>query len=64
MTVATAGDRVTITIRDDGVGFDLGQMAERRGMGLQMMRERVEELGGAIHVESTPSKGTKVRVTM
>jgi signal transduction histidine kinase len=28
------------------------------------MRERVEELGGVIHVESTPSKGTKVRVTM
>jgi signal transduction histidine kinase len=64
VTVAPAGDRVTITIRDDGVGFDPGQVAERRGMGLQMMRERVEELGGVIHVESTPSKGTRVRVTM
>jgi signal transduction histidine kinase len=64
VTIATAADKVTITIRDDGVGFDPGQIAERRGMGLQMMRERVEELGGAIHVESTPSKGTKVRVTM
>jgi signal transduction histidine kinase len=64
VTIDTAADKVTITIRDDGVGFDPGQIAERRGMGLQMMRERVEELGGAIHVESTPSKGTKVRVTM
>jgi signal transduction histidine kinase len=64
VTVATAGDRVTITIGDDGVGFDPGQVAERRGMGLQLMRERVEELGGVIHVESTPSKGTRVRVTM
>jgi signal transduction histidine kinase len=33
-------------------------------MGLQIMRERVEELGGVIHVESTLSKGTRVRVTM
>ncbi|HEY2313728.1 MAG TPA: sensor histidine kinase [Streptosporangiaceae bacterium] len=64
VTVATEADRVTITIRDDGVGFDPGQVAERHGMGLQMMRERVEELGGVIHVESTPSKGTRVRVTM
>ena len=64
VAVATAADRITITIRDDGVGFDPGQVAERHGMGLQMMRERVEELGGAIHVESAPSKGTSVRVTM
>jgi signal transduction histidine kinase len=64
VTVAAEGDGVTIIIRDDGVGFDLGQVTERRGMGLRMMRERVEELGGAIQVESNPSKGTRVRVTM
>jgi signal transduction histidine kinase len=64
VAVANAADRITITIRDDGVGFDPGQVAERHGMGLQMMRERVEDLGGAIHVESAPSKGTSVRVTM
>jgi signal transduction histidine kinase len=64
VTVATAADRITIIIRDDGVGFDLGQVADRHSMGLQMMRERVEELGGAIQVESAPSQGTRVRVTM
>jgi signal transduction histidine kinase len=64
VTVVAAADRITITIRDDGVGFDPGQVAERHGMGLQMMRERVEELGGAIHVESAPAQGTRVRVTM
>ena len=64
VTVAAGGDNLTITIGDDGVGFDPGQVTERRGMGLQMMRERVAELGGVIDVESTPSKGTKVRVTM
>lgn len=64
VTVAAVADRITITIRDDGAGFDPGQVTERRGMGLQMMRERVEELGGALHVESTPSQGTRVQVTM
>jgi signal transduction histidine kinase len=64
LTVATVAGRVTITIRDDGAGFDPSQVAGRRGMGLQMMRERVEELGGVIDVESAPSKGTKVRVAL
>ena len=64
VTVVAAADRIAITIRDDGVGFDPGQVAERHGMGLQMMRERVEELGGAIRVESAPAQGTRVRVTM
>jgi signal transduction histidine kinase len=64
VTVATVSGRVTITIRDDGVGFDPAQVAERRGMGLQMMRERVAELGGVIDVDSAPSKGTRVQVTL
>jgi signal transduction histidine kinase len=64
LTVATVAGRVTITIHDDGAGFDPSKVTGRRGMGLQMMRERVEELGGVIDVESAPSKGTRVRVAL
>ena len=32
--------------------------------GLQGIRERIKEFGGAIAVESTPGHGTKVTITM
>src|SRR5262245_28856808 len=44
--------RVSITVRDDGVGFDPGARAIReRRLGLTSMRERAERLGGAFRVE-------------
>jgi signal transduction histidine kinase len=33
-------------------------------MGLGTMRERAEEMGGALHVESRPGQGTVVTVTL
>ena len=50
--------RLHILIDDNGRGFDLG--ARRAGAdGLGNMRGRMEELGGACRIESTPS-GTQV----
>lgn len=59
-----AGEKVTLTIRDDGTGFDLERVAERHGMGLDLIRERVEELGGTVHVVTAPQQGTTVRVML
>jgi len=54
---------VTITVRDDGGGFDPGARAIReRRLGLTSMRERAERLGGTFSVESAPGAGTTVRV--
>jgi signal transduction histidine kinase len=58
------GEKVTLTIRDDGTGFDLDRVAERHGMGLELIRERVEELGGTVQVVTAPQQGTTVQVTM
>jgi signal transduction histidine kinase len=58
------GEKVNLTIRDDGTGFDLERIAERHGMGLELIRERVEELGGSVQVDTVPLQGTTVRVTM
>jgi signal transduction histidine kinase len=33
-------------------------------MGLELIRERVEELGGSVQVDTAPLRGTTVRVTM
>jgi signal transduction histidine kinase len=52
---------VVVLVRDDGRGFDLVTVDERRGLGLNLMRERVTELGGTFEVASVPAEGTTVR---
>jgi signal transduction histidine kinase len=54
--------RITITVRDDGVGFD--SAAATAGFGLTGMRERAELLGGELAVHSVPSQGSTVTVSL
>jgi signal transduction histidine kinase len=49
---------IGLTVRDDGVGFDIDQNNE--GLGIFGMQERVELLGGKLKIESTTGKGTQV----
>ncbi|MFF5288816.1 HAMP domain-containing sensor histidine kinase [Paractinoplanes globisporus] len=58
------GGRIELSVRDDGAGFDPDRAADRHGMGLGLMRERVAELGGELRVESAPDRGTTVRATL
>jgi signal transduction histidine kinase len=53
---------VTLTINDNGRGFDAS--AQHSGLGLHSMQERAEALGGSFAVESTPGEGTKIVVTL
>jgi signal transduction histidine kinase len=52
-------DRVTLSIDDNGQGFDTAT-TERKGVGLLSMRERMQALGGDVDIESQPGKGTRV----
>lgn len=58
------GETGRICIQDDGRGFDQvrvpGSLAG--GFGMQMMNERAERVGGALEVDSTRGKGTRVTV--
>lgn len=55
-----------VMIEDDGQGFDrdavLQAARERRSLGIATMLDRVEALGGSAAFESTPGKGTRVRI--
>ncbi len=54
-----------LTIEDDGVGFDTNRpgaaAAGFLGVGLLGMRERASCVGGTLHVESAPDRGTLIR---
>jgi signal transduction histidine kinase len=56
--------QVAVTVSDDGGGFDPSLAEQRHGMGLGVMRQRVAELGGTFQLESTPGRGTSVRVLL
>ncbi|HEU0016655.1 MAG TPA: GAF domain-containing sensor histidine kinase [Longimicrobium sp.] len=52
-----------LVVRDDGRGFDPAAPASPDGarrLGLLSMRERAEELGGALRIDSAPGRGTRV----
>ena len=50
----------TLVVSDDGRGFT----ADEHGFGLAGMRERVEQVGGQVEVESSPGAGTRLTVTV
>jgi signal transduction histidine kinase len=54
---------LSLTVRDDGVGFDTRQ-ANNRGLGLIGIHERVRELGGTVSVDSQPGKGTVLKAVI
>ena len=57
--ISEQGEEVKLLVRDNGSGFDPGDPVE--GFGLLGMQERVSLLGGELHIDSAPQRGTTVR---
>lgn len=53
---------LNLTYEDDGRGFDSARPTE--GIGLRNMRERVEELGGELHLDAVTGRGTSVVIDL
>ncbi len=59
------GDEITVTVQDDGRGFDPDQVAIQDGahFGLSIMRARAARIAGEIKIDSLPGQGTRVILT-
>ena len=58
-------DSVSLTVTDNGDGFDPAARAIRaRRLGLTSMRERAASLGGSLRIDSVPGEGTTVSVVV
>jgi signal transduction histidine kinase len=56
-------DALTLTVADDGIGFDVGT-TWRKGIGLISMHERLEAVGGTLTIDSKPGSGTRLLVAI
>ena len=65
ITVALRGDAevLSLTIADDGVGFDVNAVSGK-GLGLISMAERLDVHGGTIAIRSTPGAGTRLEIAV
>jgi signal transduction histidine kinase len=54
-------EQVSCAIRDNGIGFAPERMREGDGLGLTGISERLQALGGSLHIASKPRRGTLLR---
>jgi len=60
-------DNILVSVEDDGVGFDpvnaTSMVTKKAEFGLFSIRERLEQLGGMIEINSEPGRGSKITMT-
>jgi signal transduction histidine kinase len=56
------GNRLSLTVHDDGRGFDLENVDPEQRFGLQGMKERAGSIGASFTINSAPSQGTTIQV--
>jgi signal transduction histidine kinase len=61
ITLVPNAKHVTLTIGDDGGGFEAeSAIRGRESWGMKIMRERAEAVGATLRIESAPGRGTRV----
>ncbi len=68
INIRTDRKKFTMTIEDDGVGFDpavaLENLQTGRGLGVLGMRERAAQVNGELQICSTPDEGTIIQCSV
>ena len=54
---------ISMTIADNGIGFDPDNVDSYNGNGLPSIRARAESLGGKAEITSSPGAGTTIRIS-
>jgi signal transduction histidine kinase len=64
VAIATQGQALVITVRDDGVGLPDERREALRSHGLAAMRHRAIALGGHFRIARLPARGTQIEVRL
>jgi signal transduction histidine kinase len=63
VTFSENGQKLFLTIHDDGCGFDLAAKADSAGLGLISMQERARLVKGQLDLQSSAEQGTTIKVS-
>jgi len=58
------GNKLSLTVRDDGKGFHATADNQRESLGLSSMHERATLIGGKLQVKSMPGEGTTISASI
>jgi signal transduction histidine kinase len=64
ITLLFAGDKVILTIADNGRGFDYTENTGLNTTGLKSLKQRAKELNGKLHIKTAPGKGCSVILSL
>lgn len=64
ITLRSSPESTSLTVEDDGRGFDVRSRPTTDGVGLSSMRERADLIGGTLEIVSHPGQGCRVTLTM
>ena len=53
-------DRIRVSVDDNGKGFDADSIQQGNNLGLKLIRERTEMLGGTFEIDSALGRGTRI----
>lgn len=62
LTLSEQGDSLTLSVADDGWGFDPGGVRNNGGLGLVSIEERARLVKGQVTIHSGPQQGTTISV--
>lgn len=64
ITLLKDEDGISITIEDNGKGFDINEAKKKEGIGLQNLQTRINYLKGTIEWDTASGKGTVVTINV
>ncbi|MFN3665933.1 MAG: histidine kinase [Sediminibacterium sp.] len=57
-------ENLSVTIEDDGIGFDVHAQNTNAGLGMENIRNRIRYLNGTVEWDSSPGNGTLVAINI
>jgi PAS domain S-box-containing protein len=60
VTLDGSPNEIQLCVSDNGVGFDLSEVRMHQSLGLISMEERLRQVGGALVIDSTGGRGTRI----
>ena len=64
LNIDLTDSQIRVSIDDNGKGFDLDSVQKGQSLGIKLIRERTEMLGGTFEVDSAAGKGARVMFSL